>query len=418
MSFHKKNTKKARTPKAQKKPLSKSAFKKILLLAYLPILLGFIFTGFLIFKAVEKPVIGFFNLPSNVQDLFQNQANSWMSAYKKEFKYIEIDPTLSQAQQLKIFKKCDLVFTQIGIETEFFAPYTQSPSQNILNLMPSSMRKAARSAQNTYALPLLFDHFELAWNKKYLLQTNIEKPLTFDHLIQAQQQLQKSVKYPFICAGAHDAILLGLVSALTEASQDTEAWRTIVTTARNLSPEQIIEIPELQKTLQILIEWRKTGFIHPEWFRMTQTDILAFMENNYTIFVAMFLSDHRTIEHKTIEKYDSIYFPSVDGRSNRAFVAPSYLALLPKKKKINPFAQGLYQDLMHNKTQEKLSSVSGLSPANAQCETADRQASDVRLWIAASQEPLPSFSTVLYTQKADITQSATTIRAYLEREGR
>lgn len=418
MSAPKKTTKKSTIRKRQKKTLSKSTFKKILMLAYLPILIGLFFAGYLVFKAVEKPVIGFFNLPSNIQDIFQEQANSWISSYKKEFKYIEIDPNLSQAEQLKIFKKCDLVFTHTSLATEFFAPYSQGPSQNVLNLMPSSMRKAARSTQNSYALPLLFDHFELAWNKKYLLQTNIESPLTFAHLFEAKKQLQKSVRYPFICAGAHDATLLGLVSALTEASQGTEAWNAIINAARTLSPEHITEIPELQNTLNLLIEWRKAGFIHPEWFRMTQTDIHAFMENNYTIFVAMFLSDHRTIEHKTIEKYDSIYFPSIDGRSNRAFIAPSYLALLPKRKKINPFSQGLYQDLMQNKTQEKISSASGLSPANAQCETADRQASDVRLWIAASQEPLPSFATTVYTQEADITQSAATIRTYIETEGR
>ena len=44
----------------------------------------------------------------------------------------------------------------------------------------------------------------------------------------------------------------------------------------------------LEIVLKVLIEWRQSGFLHPEWFRMSKNDIEFFMEANMASFVMMF----------------------------------------------------------------------------------------------------------------------------------
>ncbi len=120
------------------------------------------------------------------------------------------------------------------------------------------------------------------------------------------------------------------------------------------------------------------------------------------------------MEQRVIDRYEATYFPSSDGRSARSLTAPAILAIRPIKKKSQQRFAGLSSFLIQSRSQEELSSRSGLAPANAQCQAPDRQASDVRLWAAASQEPLPDLYHVLYKTANERETFAQALRSRLE----
>lgn len=142
-------------------------------------------------------------------------------------------------------------------------------------------------------------------------------------------------------------------------------------------------------TLNILKEWRQTGFLHPEWFHMTKADVENFMESNLALFVSMSFSDHRKISQKAIERYETSYMPaSIAMKESRSLTIPSYLIMQIKTKKTNQLANTILKEIYTHEGQNILTNATSLAPTTSQAETSDKQASDVRLWAAASNKAL------------------------------
>lgn len=385
----------------------------VLSLAVAPVLLGLIFAGILISRATYKPVIGFLDVPDTVRQAIEETAQSWSTTGKTPFRYITLHETHPEELK-KTYSKLDMLIASSGKNAEALSSLSQKPSPAILSLMPSAMRKAGMSGEKQYAFPILLDHFELAWNIKLLSRNGLSKPTSIQDMRTYGSKIKSKTVWPMIVAGADDRILLGFIGSITEALYGEETWKKIQSTAFESTPEELLQTPELSAVLDTLSKWRLDQFLHPEWFRMTQDDVIQFMENDYALFVCMFLSDHRKIPQKTIEQYDSTFMPSVSAQGLRSFTIPAMLVLQPRKDKTNRTISAFGTYIIQNETQKNLSGRTGLAPSNAQCESPDKQASEVRLWAAASANLLPPFSSALYYDPLDTKKIARLIREYLE----
>lgn len=256
--------------------------------------------------------------------------------------------------------------------------------------MPTAIRKAGAEDGRQYALPVLLDHYELSWN--YSLVRSAE-PRTIAALENAANKLKSQSSWPFMCAGEDDESLLNFIGALTEALGGENAWKSVRQEAENVSPAELVRKESLSSVLETLLRWRREGLLHPEWFRMTRSDVEAFMETGTAPFVFMSLSNHRKISQRTVEKYNSVLMPAFSENIPRSLTAPAVLLLSPDKKRVSEETILLISTLLNETTQTKLSEITGLAPVSSTAAAPDRQANEARLWAAASERPLPSFYT-------------------------
>lgn len=392
-------------PKAQRKTIL------FFILAGIPPLAGVILAILLILTATAKPLIGFACLSEKDQQNIQQNIQTWATKNKLKFKYHIIEESSLFAP--KKIQKLDLLITSSSKVPESLQTIMRQPDKEILNLMPNSMRALASNEKGQYGYPLLLDHFELAWNQKLLASTGSSQVKTISDILAAGNKIKTKTTWPLILAGSDDHILCGFIGSLTESFYGQNAWKTIQTACKTTNPQELVLQSPLKDILDSLITWRAQGILHPEWFRMSKKDVEYFMETNQALFVCMYLSDHRQIPQKIIEKYDSSFMPSLSGSANRAFTMPAITVYQPNKRPHKAItALSLY--LARSEAQKTLSGQTGLAPTNAQCETSDKQASDVRLWAAASNAILPSIDNAWYSSPKDTTTLANSIRQYLE----
>lgn len=378
------------------------------------LILGLVFSGILISRALAKPVIGFRDVHPTVQEALLSLTQEQTKKTGKKWKVLTIDPALPLKAQQKLFKKTDLLITTAGAAATRLGENASIPPQSLFTLMPTAIRTAGFDGTNQFALPILLDHFELAWNIKLFQKAGGREPKTLQDLTEAGKKVQTKSLWPMLCAGGNDETLLSFVGALCESILGETGWKEIQAAASSANPSELIQQSNLVQVLEFLTTWRKEGFLHPEWFRMNKTDIESFMENEQAFFVAMSLMDHRQVQQRVIERFNSTFFPTLSFGTSRSVTAPAILALTPEKRRVHEQALLLRNSLVRPETQAILSARSDLAPTGSQAQAPDKQANDVRFWASASSTPLPSFSTALYADPKDTNALAKAIRTYLE----
>jgi hypothetical protein len=347
-----------------------------------------------LFFIPHKTVIAFYNVPEiSVQAITALSQDGSLSGNSKFLVRI-LDPALSPAAQLQKRPKVDLLFMEDGKAARELAEQTFPPSEAVRMLMPSAMRRSGANETRVYGLPLLLDHFEVAYDRNVFRQTGLSEPKTLDSLLFFARKTKTATRWPIICAGAQIGQLQNGVTF-----------------------KDLLVNTEFKSALDTLVAWRKSGLLHSEWFRMKNDDVIRFMEKNYAAIVLIPLSTHRTVPMRIIEQFDTIPFPGAGQANARAYTSPVLLGILPLQKKQNQAAGDFLYNLAKNDGQKRLSGMTGLSPVNSTAETQDKQASDVRLWVASAQKPMPDIGTASFAETEKRKQFAREIRGYIESGG-
>lgn len=387
--------------------------KKVIIPVFAFLLSIIILVYILVQRSPTQPTVAFYRVGEQTKAAVFTIIDKKQWTGKKPFRMLELDDTLPLDRQQKTLKKADLLLTYDSPALSRADLHTATLPETALNIMPSAMRRAGISANARYGHAVLLDHAELAWNKAILREAGIEGPATLTELEQAANRLKSRFMWPIVCAGAQDEDLFLLVSALAEAEGGPEGYRTLLDETGDLETlDDLLESPVLTKSLGTLILWREKGYLHPEWLRMTERDVHSFMENRNTTFVFMSLSAHRRVPQRTIERFESSYVPPRTPTTQRSFIAPALLAIrLDRARQYGGIAE-LHERLTGHSLQRELSAKTGLAPVNASVEANDKQAYDVRLWVAASREPVPMIHQAL-RGNADTARLAALIRDYL-----
>jgi hypothetical protein len=379
----------------------------------------------------EKPSAAFYGFAPKTQNaIIQVIQNTGKKKTKKTdaFTILTYDNTKMLAAEIRN-KKADIVFLYNGANVPVAISSAKKNTgfdPSVLNGIISSVRVTApyNSNNKVSAVPLLLDNCEILVNRS-LLQENKEKGITsWTELIQFIQKNRKNILFPVAFAGGDDRSLATITGALTESFGGITAWNTAVkkiqdTIDAGKDSESDFEniIKQLSSTsdgplynpMMLLNTWYCNKIISPETFHMTLQDVSSYMENNLSAVIFMTLSDHRTIPQKTIIQFDSFYYPSEQANRLRNFTAPEIIAVPQTKNRI---ATTVLESLTKD-AQEELSKNTGLAPVQAESPVPDRQADDVRYWVAASESPLPSFADELFTNSNDLKAFAEAIRNYV-----
>ncbi len=375
-------------------------------------------TALFVLPAIRKPVIAYYGLPDTVREAFTALADDPALSGKTKFGIVVLDGSKPLAGQIGNRNRVDVLFAYDGAATAELSGRVIAPSEQIRQLMAPSIQKAGKALNVAYAMPLLLDHFEVAYNSALFGTAGFGEPKRLDELVAAARKTARKGMWPVVCAGANDRDLLMLVGALSEARYGAEARAGIVRDLREKgSFEAALANKALRGTLDELVAWRKDGLLHPEWFRMEARDVIAFMENEYAGVVFMPLSTHRNVPLKTIAKFAGIPFPPIAVGKPREITAPLVVGLLPSYKKPDARAADFLHRLARAEGQTIVSAGTGLAPVNSTAEAQDIQASDVRLWAAASSKPVPDPASDAFADPAKVTATARAIRSYIESNG-
>jgi hypothetical protein len=279
-----------------------------------------------------------------------------------------------------------------GEEFETIAQKSQSPSDIQYLQMPDSIAQAGIHDGKRYALPLLINHYELAFYQMPRKKENIPLPRTLHEFETYLSLIKKDVHYPFVCAGGEDESMLALISALAESTGGApavEQLRTEINSSKHIADILDIRLAQdatLRTVLDRIRTWQQRKLIHPLWYEAHDTDLTSYIQNKETGAVFMTLSNHRKYDSKIINYYDTIRFvPAVPG--DHALIAPVLCAIVFKN---TAGEENALARLVAPAVQEKLSQTSQLAPVSSRAAAHDMQADNVRFWAAScAAGPVP-----------------------------
>ncbi|MBO4546978.1 MAG: hypothetical protein J5700_05310, partial [Treponema sp.] len=285
---------------------------------------------------------------------------------------------------------------------------------NLFAALPTSIRKATSYGQKHYAIPILLDHFEIAYYQITKKNLGLETPQSYGELLRYLEALKGNVEIPLICAGGGDTELFGFVSAMAELLYGAEDYKKAVAVLRESSNMNKDNLPEaVTKVLDEIKALQERELLFPKWTKTSKGDIKFFMQERKIGSVAMLLSQRRDIEYNLIKYYESERFPKYDNAAEHGIIAPQIVAVLLNGKKSAPLVLG---HLTSADVQSDLSNESFLAPVASRAEAYDRQADDIRFWAAScSAGPLNSIEQECENTNERRHLLAQKIRAYLER---
>lgn len=373
-------------------------------------------------KVPEKKYIAFYALSANTVQAVQNVLKDRFSTIEQRFEWKIVDPALSVAEFMEKNPQTVFMFSadnrSLFEARRFFSLHSLDTFQNL----PSTFLNdtfAQEDADKYYAFPLLIDPIKLTCNSvvaerlersSYIMQEDFERLHTL--------AMQSAIAFPFVCAGGEDDQLFAMISAVAAMNGLSLNPNDFSILGKHADLHN--DCPSALKTvLDILVEWRKQNFLHPEWFRLVESDIAVFMEFNSTALAAMPLSASRRIKNEVLQRFITMQVPLPQLLSKKNMPADTvvWTQVVQNEGKPFPEADEIRAFLYLQETDEALARVTGLAPVFAAAQTQDAEASSGRYWVASSNMALPSLGNIACTTETEKAALAAAIRCYLEVNG-
>lgn len=368
--------------------------------------------------APSGPSIAFYRVPENIREAILEEARASAIKGVPSFKVIQLDDALPLGTQLKRKGRVDLLFLEDGFAARQLADRASSPSGSTLRLMTSSFRQSAAIGKESYGLPLLADHFGLAYSRPIFAELGLKGPNDLAGVIAAAERIKRPGRWPLLCAGADDRALLLLIGALAEARFGEKGWMELASSVEK-EPDfrKTLDATCLRKILEELVSWRRDRLLHPEWFRMTSADLEGFMASSSVGMALMPLSSRRTMPLDVVDDFEYTAFPGVGRSEARCLTAPMYIGMALDGGLGSSRPRAFLASLLDSSPQARISGSAGLAPANSMAEAVDAQSSDVRYWIAASKRAFPDPAIMSMDDPARFAAFARDIRLFIESGG-
>ena len=408
--------KKKRYPR--KKSIIFTKKQKIVLFIVLLFFIFSIFLSVIIIKRNGKILdVAYYRLPVTVTDSLSSQIKKSYSG-KIRFKVLPADTGLSQNKALRY----DLLFTWNGAQADFLAEKAVELPASLYAQLSESGKELGIVDGKERMLPLLYDHYELAFLKTAAKKAEVV-PSDWNSFV---AYLGKdTTQIPLFTAGADNRTLLAFVGALAESCSGTEGYNRFVRIIKKSSSfESVLDEPfgelnngiisvTLRAVLDMIVSWQNTGIMHKTWFYGSEADTASFMKDKLTAVVFMPLSEHRKLPLRTVYHYKSSYFPVEADVKNHALIAPAVVLISYSR---SPLFADTINALVSVQTQEALSNVTQLAPTSSRAGAYDKEADDVRFWAAAYEGgSVPDLQNAAFMSDAQASAFADEIRKYLKK---
>ena len=309
--------------------------------------------------------------------------------------------------------KYDLFFSWKGEVTEALEEASEDIPAKILEVIPSSL-------QNKKCVPVVLDNCELAYSKSVVEKTGGNMPSNFPLFLKYISDSRSYVFSPFFCNGADDRVFTAFIGNIIEAIGGVKAYKMFVDEIRKGSDFDTIMDLELtdgqltlRKVLDSLKEWPDSGFTHPNWYSAYGNDLLYFAQEDHVAVFYTYLHEHRKIQYDVISKFEAFIMPPASSTVEYGVMAPAVSVMLFSD---NSNAKRYVQELFTQEAQEELSTKTKLAPVHLRAQAYDKQADDVRYWVAACPGgALPDLYLAAFQRKpAEFKEFTSKIRNYIK----
>ncbi len=373
---------------------------------------------FALYKEIhDSPVIAFYDVPPKQVSAIQTVLKESLPNIEKNFEWKTIPKEESLSSFLEKNTQTAFVFAydQIGIfeaQNHFIQAedsyFQQLPSTFLHNFFNTTEK-------NCYGFPLLINPVIMAYNTALFTQLHLDLPDSFQSFETTLKKLKTDERFPLTCAGGDDTQLFVMISAI-HAMKYPNIHSNIFSTLRESQDLHSLS-PEIKATLNILINWKKQGYIHPEWFRLMQSDISTFMQYGTTGIVFMPLSVNRQIDGEINNRFPAAQLPLPEKLSQKNMPADVLIFARTKESAKMKEADTIQKLLSKQTTNELLAKITGLAPVFSSALTQDTRATSARYWVAASNSVLPNFGNAAAYSNEEKAQLAKNIRTYLQVNG-
>ncbi len=404
----KKSEKSLETSSKQEKEITKpqkenKTAKKIILSALILVFTAIIIAIFAAKISGQKSSIAIWGLEQQQSIAVKSQIEKISGEENLALDVLILDGEKNLSSQLKRSQKILAIITTKGYGTQTAASKASKKASLPLDFsseMTSSMRNAAEIIKNKKGedslsvIPLLSDNLELDIKTQAFKTSGMSSISTWDDIENFSRIQKRKIEFPLVFAGADGKFLLDLLGGLAEAFDGQDSYEKAKEILKNAASKkfnaaelasELAENPDspLITSIRKLKSWHKNGFLNPNTFALSKKDVNAYVSSSLASEFFMSLSDHRNFGGK-ISGYSSIYLPSENSAVSRFFTSATVCAVPLKKSKT---AEKIIKTLISKEGQENLSRATGLAPVLSHCRTPDKQADDVRYWIAATNAP-------------------------------
>lgn len=397
---------------------------------YLPLILILCVCGvcagiffFISKKESEKNYIAFYALSADTVQALQTVLKDRFPNIEQQFEWKIADPSVSITEFMEKNPQTVFIFSQdnrsLFEARQFFIRHDEERFQYLPSTFENNIF-SQKPEDTYYGFPLLINPIKLACNSKLAAKIGINSYIIEDDFDRICTAAKSSMAFPFVCAAGDDEQLFAMISAV------------IAIHGARITPEDFSSLgkdadlhaccpPALKAAFDTLVEWKRQGFLHPEWFRLLDSDIAVFMEFNHTALAAMPLSASRKQKQDILQNFLTLQIPLpllLDKRNMPASVIVWAQSIQPsKRQELSDSMNAIREFLYEQQTDELLAHETGLAPVFSAAQVQDSEASSGRYWAASSNMVLPFFGDIVCTSGTEKAQLADSIRRYLTVDG-
>lgn len=359
--------------------------------------------------------VGFYNLEKEIVEPIKSIIQK---TYAGEIKFTELSEQNYDVK--KISRKYDLFFSWNGNAVEQLEKYSAEISSDCSQKLISSIKTQKN-------LPLLLNHYELAYLTKARERAEVDFPSDFEEYMAYLFAMKNQVFIPFFTEGKDDDTLLGLISVQAEALCGTEGYKKLVSLINKYGNfyqvwEQEIGYSSTLGT-SITLKYIMDGLANyvpndlsiANWTNATAKDVKTYASEKQIGVLFSSLSNHRKMDVKIMREYEADRMPVLSVKEDHCLIAPAVCVVNLSAASKKEIAEEILQSLVSDENQSYLSDETKLAPVNSRCRAFDVQADDVRYLAAiAPSGPAPDIANACFqTDMAKKTKFVEEIRKYL-----
>lgn len=359
--------------------------------------------------------VGFYNLEKEIVEPLKSIIQK---TYAGEIKFTDLSEQNYDVK--KISRKYDLFFSWNGNAVEQLEKYSAEISSDCSQKLISSIKTQKN-------LPLLLDHYELAYLTNARERAGVDFPSDFEEYMAYLFAMKNQVFVPFFTEGKDDDTLLGLISVQAEALCGTEGYKKIVSLINKY--ENFYQVWEqeigysstlgtsitLKYIMDGLAAYVPNDLSIANWTNATAKDVKTYASEKQIGVLFSSLSNHRKMDVKIMREYEADRMPVLSVKEDHCLIAPAVCVVNLSAASKKEITEEILQSLVSDENQSYLSDETKLAPVNSRCRAFDVQADDVRYLAAiAPSGPAPDIANACFqTDMAKKTKFVEEIRKYL-----
>lgn len=278
-----------------------------------------------------------------------------------------------------------------------------------------SFEALEKNAEGATSLPVLLNTYHLFFNNLMIEKETDLNLYDVDTFLEILKKFSGKFKYPLLCAGGEDEALLFFVASVMQMVGD-------VYSIGDKKIESFKDRGEVfNAALELIVEWQKNGFLHPEWFRLKDRDISMFMDLKEIGVLFAKMSEYKKSETKQF--YSLIPSMPLSKNSLLNGLPISVLSITePIQKEENmstiksTYISKIIEYCISMEGQAELSLRTGFNPCSMS-NISQSSTSSVRYLLATVSVVLQDVASILLEDTGDSAVLAKEIRDYFQVNG-